>query len=173
MKNCPVTFPAAEVPSEPDHARLLGLYPQRQEGLWMQRVRVSAGQLTGPQWATLAGIAADLTSGEPLHLTTRQDVEIHGLTDRTVPQAQQRLAEAGLTGLGGCGDTIRNVTVCPCSGVAPDAPDLLPLARRLTEYMRSHEQAFATHGNDWATRSSSTCWQAGSTRWAAKRNPLM
>ncbi len=141
MPDAPVTFPASRIPAQPNDARLLGLYPQRQEGLWMQRVRGPGGELTGKQWAALARIARELTD-QPLHLTTRQDVEIHGLTDRTVPRAQQRLAEVGLTGLGGCGDTIRNVVVCPCAGLAPGAPDLAPLAGRLTELLQSHPGAF-------------------------------
>jgi len=143
MNNAPVTFPAVAVPADPDHARLLGLYPQRQEGLLMQRIRVFGGRLTARQWVALAGIARKLTPNVPLHLTTRQDIEIHGLDDQTVPQGQQMLDHAGLTGLGACGDTIRNVTVCPCSGVLADAPDLLPLARQLTELFQSQKGAFA------------------------------
>jgi len=143
MTDYPVTFPAPSIPSKPNAARLLGLYPQRQEGLWMQRVRVPGGRLTPAQWQALAEIARTLTPGEPLHLTTRQDLEIHGLTERTVPEAQRALADVDLTGFGGCGDTIRNVTVCPCSGIAPGAPDLLPLAGHLTELMQSQPGAFA------------------------------
>jgi len=139
----PVRFPTDAIPAEPARAKLLGLHPQRQEGLWMQRVRVSAGRVTGPQWRALAAIVRELTPDEPLHLTTRQDLEIHGLTAATAPQAQRRMAEAGLTGLGSGGDTLRNVTVCPCAGVKPGAPELEPLARFLTAHLRSHLQAYA------------------------------
>jgi sulfite reductase (ferredoxin) len=143
MNEFPVTFPATAIPPEASHARLLGLGAQRQEGLWMQRVRIAGGRLTSEQWLALARISRELTPGEPLHLTTRQDMEIHGLTDQTVPQAQRALAEAGLTGLGGGGDSIRNVTVCPCSGVAPGSPDLLGLAGTLTETLQSQPDAFS------------------------------
>ena len=137
------SFPCQLLPEEPAAAKLLGLYPQRQEGLWMQRVRVLGGRLTAEQWMTLAQVARKLTPGEPLHLTTRQDLEIHGLTEQTVPEAQRLLALAGLTGLGACGDTIRNVTVCPCSGLADNAPDLAPLAHRLTDLLQSRQGAFS------------------------------
>jgi sulfite reductase (ferredoxin) len=142
MRGSPVTFPAASIPTEPGHARLLGLNSQRQEGLWMQRVRILGGRLTGAHWHALADIARRWTPGEPLHLTTRQDVEIHGLSDRAVPPVQQALAEVGLTGLGAGGDTLRNVTVCPCSGVAPGAPELLPLATGLTDLLQAQPAAF-------------------------------
>ncbi len=141
--NSPVQFPAGSLPAEPAYARLLGLYPQRRTGLWMQRIRVLGGRLTRHQWNALADIAEQLTPGEPLHLTTRQDLEIHGLSEQAVPRAQLLLDEAGLTGLGACGDTIRNVTVCPCSGVAPQAPELIPLARRLTDLLQTHDGAFS------------------------------
>ncbi|MFW6146091.1 MAG: hypothetical protein ACOC7R_02015 [Planctomycetota bacterium] len=141
--DAPVTFPTDAIPAEASHAKLLGLHPQRQDGRWMQRVRISAGRVTGPQWRALAAIARELTPGEPLHLTTRQDFEIHGLTAETAPEAQRRMADAGLTGFGGGGDSIRNVTVCPCSGAAPGSPDLQPLATYLTGLLQSHPQAFA------------------------------
>ena len=143
MNEFPVTFPATAIPPEASHARLLGLGAQRQEGLWMQRVRIAGGRLTSEQWRALGRISRELTPGEPLHLTTRQDMEIHGLTDGTVPQAQRALAEVGLTDLGGGGDSIRNVTVCPCSGVAPGSPELLGLAGTLTEMLQSQPEAFA------------------------------
>ena len=63
----------------------------------------------------MAAIARQFTPATPLHLTTRQDVELHDLTDADVPAAQRRLAAAGLTSLGSGGDTLRNVVVCLCS----------------------------------------------------------
>jgi hypothetical protein len=67
----PIEFPVRAVPEEGRLARLVGLYPQRQEGFFLQRVRAAGGRLTSEQWKTLAGIQTTLTA-EPLHLTTRQ-----------------------------------------------------------------------------------------------------
>ena len=127
----PVPFPCDALPADPAAARLAGLYPQRQAGRWMQRVKVLGGELSPAQWRALAGVARDLAPGEPLHLTTRQDVEIHGLGAEGVPAAQRRLAEAGLIGAGACGDAVRNLTVCPCSGSLAGRIDLRPHARRI------------------------------------------
>ena len=123
-----VEFPCRRMPADPAVGRLIGLYPQRQEGLWMQRVKVLGGILDGRQWAALGRIARQFAGGTPLHLTTRQDVEVHDLSAEAVPDVQASLAEAGLTTVGACGDTLRNLTVCPCSGVAPGRVDLVPLA---------------------------------------------
>ncbi len=136
-------FPCDSIPADPSQARLLGLYSQRREDLWMQRARVPGGRLSKEQWAVLAELIQSLTPGEPLHFTTRQDVELHSLSETAVPQAQRRLADVGLSCLGACGDTLRNITVCPCSGTACDRPDLLPLAMQLTAWLRSQPGAFA------------------------------
>ena len=91
------------------------------------RVKVLGGDLSADQWRTLAAIAAEFTPDTPLHLTTRQDVELHGVPADQVPLIQQRLAPSGLAGKSSCGDTVRNTTVCPCSGVRTGLPDLGPL----------------------------------------------
>ena len=122
-------FPCDAIPADPAGARLLGLYPQRQEGLWMQRTKLLGGRLNADQWRALAHAARRFTPGAPLHLTTRQDVELHDLAPDAVPQLQHALAHAGLSSVGACGDTPRHITLCPGSGTRPDAPDLAPLAR--------------------------------------------
>jgi len=122
-------FPCDAIPADPARARLLGLYPQRQEELWMQRTKLLGGRLNADQWRALAHAARRFTPRAPLHLTTRQDVELHDLAPDAVPQLQRALAHAGLSTVGACGDTPRNITLCPGSGTRPDAPDLAPLAR--------------------------------------------
>jgi len=123
-----IPFPCRRVPEDAGLPRLLGLYPQRQEGLWMQRTKILGGALAGPQWRALAEVARRYTPETPLHLTTRQDVEIHDVPTDRVPAVQAGLADAGITVRGACGDTPRNVTVCPGSGVRGGRPDLRPLA---------------------------------------------
>jgi sulfite reductase (ferredoxin) len=129
------------LPEEPRVAKILGLYPQRQEGLWLQRVRIPGGRLSADQWRALAALARELTPATPLHLTTRQDVEIHDLGADAVPVTQQRLAAAGLTTVGGGGDTARNITVCPCSGT-PGRPDLSPLAAQIQGVLDAYAGLF-------------------------------
>jgi len=123
-----ISFPCSSLPDDAAVARLLGLYPQRQDGLWMQRLKVLGGRLTPEQWEAVASVAAEFTPDTPLHLTTRQDIEFHDLPPELIPPVQARLAEAGLTGLGACGDTLRNLTICPCSGALDGTIDLEPLA---------------------------------------------
>lgn len=138
-----IVFPLTEWPSDVHVGKILGLYPQRQEGWWMQRVKVPGGVLSGGQWKALAAIARELTPGAPLHLTTRQDVELHELTVEAVLKAQAMLAQAELTTVGGGGDTLRNITVCPCSGLRGSAPDLTPLARAIDGLLKEYENIYS------------------------------
>jgi sulfite reductase (ferredoxin) len=136
-------FPTDRIPEDPAAAKILGLYPQVQDGLWLQRVKVLGGIVSSGQWRALADIARRFTPGTPLHLTTRQDVEIHDLTADRVPQVQQQMMAVDLTGLGACGDTARNVTVCPCSGVVRGAPDLAPLAWHIRRMLEAEEMCWS------------------------------
>lgn len=143
MTDSNVSFPCRTMPTDPRIAKLLGLYAQRQEGLWMQRVRILAGVLTADQWQTLAQLARRFTPRTPLHLTTRQDIELHDLPADAVPAVQQELAGIGLTTLGSGGDTLRNLTVCPCSGLAAGTVDLLPLAHQIQELLQTVEGIYS------------------------------
>lgn len=134
-----IRFPCDRIPEDAAARKLLGVHPQRQEGRWMQRVAVPGGVLTAEQWQTLGRIARDLTPLTPLHMTTRQDVELHDLTDEQIPRAQRRMAKAALTGLGAGGDSLRNITVCPCSGILQAAVDLHSIAEQIREGLQGEE----------------------------------
>lgn len=126
-----IVFPCEAVPAEGAQARLIGLYPMRQPGLLMQRVKVRGGVISTAPWRAVAEAALRHAPGWPLHLTTRQDIEIHGLTPERIPPLQRELQDAGLTGVGACGDTLRNVTICPGNGVCEKSVDVTALAAEL------------------------------------------
>ncbi len=124
-------FPCKKIPDDSGDAKLIGLYRQVQEGMWLQRVKISGGRLSGLQWRKMAELLRRFAPDTPLHLTTRQDIEIHNLQAEKVPAVQSELANASLTCLTAAGDTPRNTIVCPCSGMAAGSVDLLPLAEML------------------------------------------
>ena len=91
-----INFPCSSVPEDAAAARLVGLYPQRQAGLWMQRVKVLGGVLTAQQWRGLGSAVRNFTPGTPLHLTTRQDVELHDVSTEHVGALQHLMIDEGL-----------------------------------------------------------------------------
>src|SRR5437016_7677759 len=93
-----------------------GIYGQRQPGVQMVRVKIPSGVLTPAQLRALAAIADEFSTGRG-HVTTRENVQFHFVQMANVPIVMRRLAAAGLTTREACGNTVRNVTACPLSGI--------------------------------------------------------
>lgn len=125
--------PGAATP--PAAARILGVYPQKQSGLFMQRIKILGGRIEWPQWRRVAELAARYSGGFPLHVTTRQDIELHNIRGDDLAVVQEHLAEADLSVFGACGDTVRNVTACAGCSLCAGSFDVLPLARLVREHL--------------------------------------
>ncbi len=117
--------------------RLLGTYPQRQEGLFMQRIPFLGGRITPRQLRRVVELAEEFTGETPLHITTRQDIELHNIAETNVAEVQAALAEIGISTYGACGDFVRNITVCPCCGLDPAAVEMTPLAEQVRDAVLS------------------------------------
>jgi sulfite reductase (ferredoxin) len=96
-----------------------GIYGQRQSGVQMVRVKIPGGVLQARHLEALASAVDEYSRGS-LHLTTRQDVQFYDVALERVPEVLRRLAAAGLTTREACGNSVRNVTSCPLSGVIAD-----------------------------------------------------
>jgi len=135
-----------------------GVYEQREAGRFMLRVRLAAGILLPEHMRALARVAAKHGDGT-LHLTTRQDIQVHGVPVESVAPALEALAEAGLSTKGGGGNTVRNIAACYLSGVCPEeAFDVEAHVVRLTDALlpdplnhqlpRKYKIAFSGCGRD-------------------------
>jgi sulfite reductase (ferredoxin) len=122
--------------------RLLGIYPQKQSGLFMQRIKIFGGRINWPQWRKIAEIADLYCRGFPLHISTRQDIELHNVALEDLPAVQQGLAEVALTTFGACGDAVRNITVCTGCDFHDDGYDLLSLAQLVRFYLDEQSVVF-------------------------------
>jgi len=121
--------------SPPGVARILGVYPQRQNGLFMQRIKILGGRINWPQWRRAAELAERYSGGTALHVTTRQDIELHRIRSDDIAAVQQGLAEAGLPVFGAGGDSVRNVTVCAGGDLCEGGSDLLSAAQLVQDYL--------------------------------------
>ncbi len=103
-----------------DHYRLKmhGVCAQRHEGFFMMRFRVTAGRLNPDQMERVADLAQTYASGY-VHLSTRQNIELHSVKIENVPKILKQLAEVGITTRSSCGHTFRNVIAGPCAGACP------------------------------------------------------
>lgn len=101
-------------------ARLqMGIYGQRQEGVNMVRIKLPGGRLNSAQLTVIADMLEKYAHHDVVHITTRQDIQMHYVPLSDAPEVLRHLATAGLTTREACGNTIRNVTACSLSGVCP------------------------------------------------------
>jgi sulfite reductase (ferredoxin) len=116
-----------------------GIYEQRQDGVYMVRIRVAGGALSGGQMLALAKISKRYGNGV-LHVTTRQDLQLHDINIADTPGIMRDLLRVGLSTKGGGGNTVRNVTACPYAGICPaEVFDVTPFAHAVTEYLIDSE----------------------------------
>ena len=112
-----------------------GCYEQRQNGTYMLRVRCPGGALTPRQLKMIAKVSK--TYGrDSIHVTTRQEFQIHDLKLKDVIPAMRQLLSVGLATRGGGGNTVRNIIVSSDAGISSDevfdpSPFVFALTSRL------------------------------------------
>jgi sulfite reductase (ferredoxin) len=137
-----------------------GIYEQRRDGTYMVRVRVPGGELGAEKARVLAGVASRYGGGT-LHVTTRQDLQLHDVNMADTPAVLRELLDGGLSSRGGGGNTVRNITACPYAGMCPaERFDVRPAVQAVTEYLmgqpgsytlpRKYKIAFSGCGADCA-----------------------
>ena len=113
--------------------RIFGVYPQRQQGLFMQRIKIFGGRISWNQWRKVIEIARRYSKRSTIHITTRQDIELHDIAGDVIKNTQNELADAGLTIYGACGDCVRNITVCTGCTFDPGSGGVFPIAKLVFE----------------------------------------
>ena len=111
-----------------------GVYGQRQPGVQMVRIKLPFGKVTFKQLLRISDIS-DKYASHNLHLTTRQDIQIHYVSLDRTPELWAELAQDDITLREACGNTVRNVTASPTAGIDPAEPfDVSPYAQATFEY---------------------------------------
>ncbi len=95
-----------------------GVYGQRQQGVQMIRIKLPYGKIQFHQWKRIADISDEYSTGN-LHLTTRQDIQIHFVSLDRTPELWAQLEQDDITLREACGNTVRNITASPTSGIDP------------------------------------------------------
>ena len=111
-----------------------GVYGQRQLGVQMVRIKLPYGKMTLAQWKRIADVSDEFSTGN-LHLTTRQDIQIHFVSLDRTPELWSLLEQDNITLREACGNTVRNVTASDIAGIDVDEPfDVTPYAHAIFEY---------------------------------------
>ena len=111
-----------------------GVYGQRQSGVQMLRIKLPAGNLNAEQTKCIAEIANAHSHGI-LHITTRQDIQLHFIPLEDIPPVLEKLATVGLTTREACGNSVRNVSTSPFSGsLINEVFDVVPAAIATSQF---------------------------------------
>ncbi|MCW2276792.1 nitrite/sulfite reductase [Heliophilum fasciatum] len=117
-------------PKEISAYRLQGIYQQRQKDRFFVRFRLPLGRLTAEQLAALADVVEKTERGQ-LEITSRQSVQIHGLTLAEIESIREKLAPLGFSSVNSGGKSVRNVVAVYENG--PFAQEVAALALFLNQ----------------------------------------
>ena len=111
-----------------------GVYGQRQQGVQMIRIKLPYGKVTGDQLIRISDVADEYSTGK-LHITTRQDIQIHYVSLDRTPELWAQLEKDDVTLREACGNTVRNVTASETAGIDPNEPfDVSPYAHSVFQF---------------------------------------
>ena len=111
-----------------------GIYGQRQPGVQMIRIKRPYGKVTSAQLRRICEVSDEYSTGR-LHITTRQDIQIHFVDVARTPELWAELEKDEVTIREACGNTIRNVTASETAGIDVNEPfDVTPYAHEVFRY---------------------------------------
>lgn len=129
QKSQEIPFPNIDLLKGPD---------TKWEAPGMQRIKIPYGGINAQQMEALADVAEEYADAI-LHVTTRQDFQLHFVSIEDSPDMHRRLAAVGITTREACGNSVRNVTACPLAGVCRDeAFDVTGYANETAQYFLGH-----------------------------------
>ncbi len=129
-------FQEGKIPEEKFRSLRLarGIYGQRQPGVQMVRIKIPFGYLTFKKLLRIADVSDEYATGN-LHLTTRQDIQIHFVSLNRTPELWAELDKDDVTIREACGNTVRNITASYAAGIDPAEPfDVSPYAYEAFTY---------------------------------------
>ncbi len=137
--------PIEEIPPDDlDRMKWYGVFHRKQTpGLFMLRLRTPGGRLNGAQLRTIAALARAFGQGTA-DITTRQNLQLRGLTLPDIPAVLERLAAAGISSRQSGMDNVRNFVGCPLSGIdGAELYDTFPLIAELQAVLLAAAKQFS------------------------------
>jgi sulfite reductase (ferredoxin) len=111
-----------------------GVYGQRQEGVQMIRIKLPFGKVTSEQLLRISKVSDEYSTGR-LHITTRQDIQIHYVSLDKTPQLWADLEKDDITLREACGNTVRNITASETAGIdTEELFDVSPYAHAMFQF---------------------------------------
>lgn len=129
FENKTLDYPSGDIVKGPD---------TKWDAPGMVRIKIPYGGLTADQLDVIGQLAVEYAD-DILHITTRQDIQLHYVHIDDTPDLMRRLAAVNITTREACGNSVRNVTACPLAGVCRDQPfDVTPYAKATAQFLLGH-----------------------------------
>jgi sulfite reductase (ferredoxin) len=150
---------AANTPTFSDDEKVLikfhGMYQQddrdervarqkaKEEPKWivMVRSKIPGGELKAEQFLALDTLTDKLANGT-MRITTRQDIQFHGVLKSDVKELIRGINEVRLTTYGGCGDVSRNVVATPAPFDTPVHNEVQRTAQAISDALLPRSRAY-------------------------------
>jgi len=111
-----------------------GVYGQRQFGVQMIRIKLPYGKVMSEQLHRIADVSDEYSRGR-LHITTRQDIQIHHVSLDRTPELWAQLEKDDITLREACGNAVRNITASETAGIDVNEPfDVSPYAHATFQF---------------------------------------
>ena len=117
---------------------MFGIYTERKRGTYMLRPRFPAGMITVEELEDFVDICETYGEGR-IHLTTRQDIQIHGLSSENMIAVLELLLEKGYSSRSAGGHATRAITTPPMSGFEEEVLDVTPYGDAITSYILDNQ----------------------------------
>ena len=108
---------------------------------FMLRARLPGGVCTPQQWLAIDAVARELGNGN-IRLTTRQTFQYHGILKQNLKPLIQRINQAMIDSIGGCGDVNRNVLCNPNPVESSLHAEVHRWAQRISEHLLPKTRAY-------------------------------
>lgn len=115
---------------------MFGLYTERDKGTYMLRPRFPGGELSVEEFSDFVELCDRYGDGR-VHITTRQDIQIHGLKREVLHEVLEILLEKGYSSRATGGNAARAVIVPPMSGFEEEVFDVTPYSELITDHILS------------------------------------
>ncbi|MCU7812252.1 MAG: assimilatory sulfite reductase (NADPH) hemoprotein subunit [Candidatus Thiodiazotropha sp. (ex Notomyrtea botanica)] len=108
---------------------------------FMLRARLPGGICTPRQWLIIDALGRELGNGS-IRLTTRQTFQFHGILKKHLKPLIQRINQAMIDSIGGCGDVNRNVLCNPNPEHSGLHAEVHYWAKRISEHLLPKTRAY-------------------------------
>ncbi|HXG37057.1 MAG TPA: NADPH-dependent assimilatory sulfite reductase hemoprotein subunit, partial [Dehalococcoidia bacterium] len=126
-----------------DRSQRQQLKREGKDKAWMFMVRLKLpGGVMSPEQYLVCDDLSSRFANSTLRLTTRQDIQFHGILKSGLKPTIRQLNEALITTFGACGDVERNVMACPAPGSERVRSDVLHYAQLLSDHLLPRTRAY-------------------------------